>query len=242
MADQVDTASAGVGMTGAALVVLVRYRVGVVGETMRTVHVVPLRTGRPTGALSAVCGAILMSDGLETVKPGEGMPCTTCVIHHATGDTTIEDSPADNPGSAQAAEPADYQQWGWPVTVHRGQIRLSLDRHVSALAISASLSTTVTRILTQRRCAPAVLAHPYAPEHRIVLTGEKYGVMLPWPAQMHQVTGVLLLPPTVTARGPIMWTQPPQLHSLRRCREIDLFGAVRTALHGTGPGDPLRAG
>jgi hypothetical protein len=74
------------------------------------------------------------------------------------------------------------------------------------------------------------LAHPYTPEHHILLTGERYGVTLPWPPQVHQVTGVLLLPPTVTSRGPITWTNPPREDSLRLCREIELFGAVRTAL------------
>ncbi len=53
---------------------------------------------------------------------------------------------------------------------------------------------------------------------------------LPWPAQVHRVTGVLLLPPTVTPRGPITWIQPLREDSLRLCRDIDLFGALRTAL------------
>jgi hypothetical protein len=70
-----------------------------------------------------------------------------------------------------------------------------------------------------------------------VLTGEKFGVMLPWPAQVHRVTGVLLLPPTVTLRGPISWARSPHADSLRLCREIDLFGALRTVLDDSGPGD-----
>ncbi|MGQ0719226.1 MAG: hypothetical protein ACT4NP_18320 [Pseudonocardiales bacterium] len=47
--------------------------------------------------------------------------------------------------------------------------------------------------------------------------------------------GVLLLPPTVTPRGPITWVRPPGENSLRLCREIDLFGAVRTALNDPPP-------
>jgi hypothetical protein len=93
-------------------------------------------------------------------------------------------------------------------TVHRG----NTDSHRPAL-----------------RTAP-VLAHPSTPEHHLVLAGERYGVTLPWPPQVHQVTGVLLLPPTVTPRGPITWTQHPQHNSLQLCREIDIFGALRTVL------------
>ena len=87
------------------------------------------------------------------------------------------------------------------------------------------------------------MAHPYTPEHHILLSGERYGVSLPWPAQVHRVTGVLLLPPTVTARGPITWARSPGEDSLRLCREIDLFGALRTALTDSPPGnDPPPSG
>jgi hypothetical protein len=40
----------------------------------------------------------------------------------------------------------------------------------------------------------------------------------------------LLLLPTITPRGPITWTRPPQHNSLRLCREINIFGALRTVL------------
>jgi hypothetical protein len=124
------------------------------------------------------------------------------------------------------------------VTLHRDQVRLSLHGDVSALIIPVPLGTEVTRILTQRRCAPPVLAHPYAPEHHILLTGERYGVPLPWPPQVHQVTGALLLPPTLTPRGPVTWAHSPRQDSLRLCREIDLLGALRTALSECPPGSP----
>lgn len=123
------------------------------------------------------------------------------------------------------------------MTLHRDQVQLSLHQDVSALAIPVQLCTEVTEILTRRRCMPPVLAHPYTPEHRIVLTGERYEMALPWPAQVHQITGVLLLPPTVTPRGPITWARPPWEDSLRLCREIDLFGALRTALGDCRPED-----
>ncbi len=227
-------------------VVLVRYRPGVTGETARTVHVVPLPTDRQAGAVGALCGAALMLGDIEVVGPGEGMPCTVCVVTHVTGTALAGEPPAGSPDGVDAtglaAGGACYQEWDWPVILHRDQVRLSLSLEVSALAIPVALGIEVTQILTQRRCAPAVLTHPYAPEHRIVLTGERYGVTLPWPAQAHRVTGVLLLPPTVTPRGPITWIQPPRQDSLRLCREIDLFGALRTALSSPGGlslgGDP----
>ncbi len=225
----------GTGVPTAAIgprpVVLVRYRPGVTGETARTVHMVPLPTDSQAGVVGALCGAALMLGDIETVTPGEGMPCTVCIVTHVTGAALAGEPPAGSPDAAGlAAGGACYQQWDWPVIVHRDQVRLSLSGEVSALAIPVALGTEVTQILTQRQCAPAVLAHPYAPEHRILLTGERYGVTLPWPAQAHRVTGVLLLPPTVTPRGPITWIQPPRQDSLRLCREIDLFGALRTAL------------
>ncbi len=235
----------GAGAAVAAIrpVVLVRYRPGVVGETTRTVHVVPLPTDGQAGAVGALCGAALILDDIETVIPGEGMPCTLCLVTRATSTAPTGDPPPGNPAddadtAGLATGGITYQTWGWPVTLHRDQVRLSLHRDVSALAIPVPLCTEVTEILARRGCTPPMLAHPYTPEHHILLTGERYGVMLPWPGQVHQVTGVLLLPPTVTPRGAITWIQPPREKSLLLSREIDLFGALRTALNDSSPGDP----
>lgn len=227
-------ATNGHGGPGAAVavarpMVLVRYRPGVIGETARTVHVVPLPTDERASVVGALCGAALMVHDIEIVTLGEGMPCTMCVVTQALGTVPTGEPGADAAGLAAGG--VVYQGWGWPVTLHHDQVRMSLHRDVSARAIPVPLGTEVTEILTRRRCAPPVLAHPYAPEHHIVLSGERYGVPLPWPHQVHQVTGVLLLPPTVTPRGLITWIQPPQEDPLRLCREIDLFGALRTALH-----------
>jgi hypothetical protein len=233
-------------MVAAGQVVLVRYRPGVVGETARTVHVVRLPTGEQAGALGTMCGAALLLEDIETLTPGVGMPCTVCVLKHVMSTTPTGEPPMDGPDNAGAAGlavgGACYQQWDWPVTLHRDRVQLSLYRDVSGLAIPVPLCTEVTQILTQRRCAPPVLAHPYAPEHHIVLTGERYGVALPWPPQVHRLTGVLLLPPTLTLRGPITWTRPPREDSLQLCREIDLFGALRAALGDSRPGDPPLGG
>ena len=127
---------------------------------------------------------------------------------------------------------ADYQTWGWPLIQHHGLVQLRLGGEVSATAIPMPISAEVTRILTDRYCAPAVLVHPYAPEHHMVLAGEKFGAPLPWPLGVYQVNGALMLPPTMTIDGPITWVQPPSRDSLRLCREIDVFGALRTALSG----------
>jgi hypothetical protein len=230
------------GVAAARPVVLVRYRRGVVGETARTVHVVPLPPEERAGAVGAWCGAALMLRDVETVTPGEGMPCTVCVLTHATSTTPTGEPPLEGPDTAGVAGLATgrascYREWGWPVTLHRDQVQLSLHHDVSALAIPVQLCTEVTEVLTRRRCTPPVLAHPDIPEHRIVLTGERYGVRLPWPAGVRRITGVLLLPPTVTPRGPLTWARPPGEDSLRLCREIDLFGALRTALGDGRPGD-----
>ncbi|HEY6423749.1 MAG TPA: hypothetical protein VIY28_10980 [Pseudonocardiaceae bacterium] len=63
---------AGTGVAAARPVALVRYCPGVVGETTRTVHVVPLPTDGQVGAVGALCGAALLLDDIETVIPGEG--------------------------------------------------------------------------------------------------------------------------------------------------------------------------
>jgi hypothetical protein len=186
----------------------------VVGETARTVHVIALTSDGRSGVVRALCGAALTLTEMDMVTPGEGMPCMACVLDRISG-AAEEESPAGHSNG-------DLQEWDWPVTLHCGQLRLSLGGEVSAYALPAALGASVTRILSQRRCAPAVLSHPDAPDHRIVLTGERYGVALP---------------PTDTPRGSITWIHSPQADSLRRCREIDLFGALRTALCDSSPED-----
>ena len=168
---------AGAAVAVARPVVLVRYRPGVIGETARTVHVVRLPTDEGVGVVGALCGAVLMVHDIETITPGKGMPCTLCVLTQALGTSPASKSDVDAAGLAAGG--VAYHGWGWPVTLHRDQVQLSLHRDVSARAIPVPLATEVTEMLTRRRCAPPVLAHPYAPDHHIVLTGERYGVPLP---------------------------------------------------------------
>ncbi|MGQ0719381.1 MAG: hypothetical protein ACT4NP_19125 [Pseudonocardiales bacterium] len=226
-------------MAGARPMVLLRYRPGVAGETARTVHLVPLPCeGQTSTAGVALCGALLRPDQVETVIPGHGVPCSLCVVSHA--DTSASDPPA--PADALALGPPSddtrplaaavgYRLWGWPVTLRGDQVWLDLEPETVALIIPVLLAEQVTAILRQRRCPPLVLAYPDMPEHRVLLASERYGVALPWPSGVHRATGIFPLPPTVAVRGPVTWVYPPEVDALRLCREIDVFGAVRTAQH-----------
>ncbi|MGH3849195.1 MAG: hypothetical protein ACRDRT_05755, partial [Pseudonocardiaceae bacterium] len=66
-------------------IVLLRYRPGLAPESARVVHLVPLPP-EGTGAVSALCGALLRPQEYETLTPGQGMPCSGCVISHTHGD------------------------------------------------------------------------------------------------------------------------------------------------------------
>jgi hypothetical protein len=168
------------------------------------------------------------------------MPCTVCVLIHVTGSTPAGEPPTPGPDTAGAAQRAAggacYQEWDWPVTLPQVQVQVQVSLHheVSAPAIPVQLCREVTEVLTRRRCAPPMLAHPYAPEHRIVLSAERYAVRLPWPAGVHRITGVLL-PPTVTPRGPVTWARPSREDSLPLCREIDLLGRCAPCWAAVGP-------
>ncbi|MDQ1538190.1 MAG: hypothetical protein QOE58_2583 [Actinomycetota bacterium] len=211
---------------------LVRYRPGVAGQTARAVHLVPMPDGRIADTVGTLCGALLGLEEIETLNCGQGMPCMTCALHQASATAPVVEPPVGSPDSEGTGliHGDAYQAWGWPVTQHRDQIWLSVDCDVSAIEVPIRLSAEVTQILIERHCAPAVLAHPYAPEHHLILSGERFGVALPWPPSVQQVTGALMLPPTMTPRGPITWVQPPCQDSLHFSREIDVFSALHTVL------------
>lgn len=233
---------------GARPVVLLRSRSGATGQTARPVHLVPLPVGGLAGAAGiALCGALLCPDHTEMVTPGHGVPCSLCVISHVSASppqplasTPTTEPPADGLSSDTRPRPAAlcYQACGWPVTLRGNQVWLTLQPDTVALIIPALHAAQATAILSQRRCPPPVLAHPDAPEHRVLLAGEPYGVDLPWPPGVHRASGALPLPPTQTPRGPITWVHPPQPDALRLCREVDVFAALRTALGHPPPADP----
>lgn len=202
------------------------------GAAARTIHLVPRPDQTEVGVASALCGALIFPDDIEIVGPDAGMPCTTCLLYRTatlpsppTGGT----APAGPAPIHRRTTPAEYRELGWPVLTQGDQVLLTLGQDVLALMMPAGLAEEVATILdTQQRPAP-VLAHPYAPEHRVFLAGERYGIELPWPTEVHLITGTVPLPPTTTHRGPISWQQLPDDHALSLCREIDVFAAVRTA-------------
>jgi len=228
---------AGAAMVADQPMLLIRHRTGVVGQASRTVHLVPMSADCGMGVVAALCGDLLCHEDAEVVEPGQGVPCQVCLVNQASAmtdgtmtDGTMTDGAVPAQAGAGLPDGPTYQAWGWPVFVHRGLIQLRLDCDESAIAIPVPLSAEVTQVLTARHCAPAVLAHPYAPEHHIVLTGERFGAALPWPSGVYEVTGAVMLPPTKTLSGRITWVRPPSKDSLRLSREIDLFGALRTVL------------
>lgn len=141
---------------------------------------------------------------------------------------TALNAAAPAPGSAGGplAAEAIYRGWGWPVILRREQVWLALESEAVALLIPVALATEVPAVLTDRYCPFAMLTHPYAPEHRIVLAGEPFPVALPWPPGVYRLP-TCLLPPTMTPRGPLTWVYPPQPDALKLCREIDVLAALR---------------
>ncbi|GDY31059.1 hypothetical protein [Gandjariella thermophila] len=62
-------------------VLLVRLRPGVVGESRRVVHVVPVPAGSAVPAvLVAYCGARIPPGAAELLPEPAGMPCTACLL------------------------------------------------------------------------------------------------------------------------------------------------------------------
>jgi hypothetical protein len=63
-------------------VLLVRKRAGVVGETQRTCHLVPVPDddGRTPLALTAYCGELIHRGEAELLTQPSGMPCVGCLF------------------------------------------------------------------------------------------------------------------------------------------------------------------
>lgn len=212
-------------------------------------HLLPLPLRSADGrreVLSALCGACLHIARIETVRPGHGLWCTYCFVAHVTGSPAVARAAASPPDATlvgvtgtevdsyagRLAAGVAYQRLGWPVDLRRHEVSLDLELAVDAVAliIPTVLATAVADLLVRRRCPPPVLAHPAMPAHRVIVAGERFPVPLDWPAGVYRTTGTLLLPPTVTDRGPICWVRPPQPHALRLCREVDVVAALRAAL------------
>ena len=62
-------------------VLLVRKRAGVVGETQRTCHLVPMPDDDRTPlALTAYCGELIHRGEAELLTQPSGMPCVGCLF------------------------------------------------------------------------------------------------------------------------------------------------------------------
>jgi hypothetical protein len=219
---------------------LLRDRPGTTGQTTRPVHLVPLPPGNPASAAGvALCGALLQPDLVETVAPGQGIPCTLCMINHLT--TGPPPTPADTPARVPSGEGISgetdplvaalhYQAWDWPLTLYGHQVWLTLHPDTVALIIPVLLAAQVTGILHHRHCPPPTLIHPETPEHWVMLAAARCEGTPPWPRWVHRAITTLPLPPTMTPHGPITWVYPPQANALHQCWEFEIFAALRTAL------------
>lgn len=116
------------------------------------------------------------------------------------------------------------------MSCHEDRLLLTLGGTTTALLMPPFLADRVQAILAARTCPVPVLIHPDAPEHRVFLAAEAYGVPLPWPPSVQVAGGTLPLPPTVTPRGPVRWHSAPDRRVPDTSREIDIFGAVQSQL------------
>lgn len=101
------------------------------GDTDREVHLLPLPLSGEAGAASAVCGARLRPDEMETVPPGDGLWCAMCFVSHVTG--SCADRAPDSSDGRRSVGVA-YRDLGWPVTLRGDQVSLNLDLDVDAVA------------------------------------------------------------------------------------------------------------
>lgn len=210
------------------LVVTVRT----VGEHRGQVHLAVVSTAEPPNAVATLCGALLASGRIEVVDPGTGVPCTICLIHQADAEQPITPPAGWAVGGpmalARRATPQGYAALGWPVAARGNQVLLAVGTELVALIMPAVLADQATVLLTAKARPAPVLAYPQLPGQRIVLAAEPFSIDLPWPSQIRIVAGHLPLPPTRTPAGPVSWAHLPDGHALGFCREIDLFGVVRT--------------
>lgn len=217
-----------------AAVLAARYRPGVGARAAHPVHLIPLPVRAADGAVGALCGALLSLRDLETVEPGQGMPCSMCVLQRAvTTQVQATELPTEaampqRAGLATHPDETAYRELGWPVRRQGDQVVLPLGHCATALVVPVGLAEAIMPILTALDHPAPVLLRPDNPGCGVVIAGEPYGVPLPWPETVQVVTGTLTLPPSRTSHGPVRWYGQAPTHSLATCREIDVFAAVRT--------------
>ncbi len=72
----------GMGENGGMLA-LVRLRRGVVGESRRVCHLIPVPTGPVPEHLTALCGEAIFPGEAEVLDGLRGMPCHACLMESA---------------------------------------------------------------------------------------------------------------------------------------------------------------
>jgi hypothetical protein len=70
---------------------IVRYRPGVVGESLRVTHLVEIPAPAPANitALTTLCGKTLALEDIETLDAVGGRPCTPCLARSPGRDATV---------------------------------------------------------------------------------------------------------------------------------------------------------
>ena len=213
-----------------ATVLAARYRPGVGAQADHPVHLLPLpvHAGGPVGAL---CGSLLSPQELETVEPGHGTLCSICLRQQTATlqASTTEAAMPQTAGPATHLAETAYCALDWPVRLRGNHVVLPLGHCATAQIMPMDLAEAITSILTALDRPAPVLLHPDAPGCAVVITGEPYGVPLPWPEAVQVITGMLALPPSRTPHGPVRWYSHVPDHPLATCRQIDILAAVRTA-------------
>lgn len=62
------------------MLALVRLRRGVVGESRRVCHLIPVPTGPVPAHLTALCGEAIFPGEAEVLDGLRGMPCHPCLV------------------------------------------------------------------------------------------------------------------------------------------------------------------
>lgn len=62
------------------MLALVRLRRGVVGESRRVCHLIPVPAGPVSGHLTALCGEAIFPGEAEVLSGLRGMPCHPCLM------------------------------------------------------------------------------------------------------------------------------------------------------------------
>jgi hypothetical protein len=65
------------------MLAMVRFRRGVVGESRRVCHLIPVPSGPVPAQLTALCGESIFPGEAEVLDGLRGMPCHACLMESA---------------------------------------------------------------------------------------------------------------------------------------------------------------